>query len=191
MNAFQENIKDFVLNDPERFGIAVDVYESFGGIVDFMLKDVLVDMIESVKTKHNLPKLGLVDFGRQANNYWFRVELTDHYMLTMYSWKYFKTFELFLRDKDQGYDPNDGRHNKLREVIGAEQDFSVKAHENWFIVAIKNSKYELDIGGDYLDLFQVYDKRNGKSLRGRLCQNFSEKIGGTIARISQIVHEFG
>lgn len=186
MDPFQENIKDFVLNDRERFTIATSIYESFGEILDYMLKDVLLGLIETAGTKLKL-NLQLREFGRQTNKYYVKINLTEEYHIHMESSYYFKTYVIYLRGSEQGYNPNNSRHLELRNLLKTDNGLkNIYIENDWTIGGIRNQTSELDTGRSPIDLYRVY--KNEDALRDRLFSRFTEIIGPILIKLHALIN---
>ncbi|MDY6895612.1 MAG: hypothetical protein SVO01_09395 [Thermotogota bacterium] len=182
--AKKELIKDFILKDKERFSLAEDIYDNMKSIAEDMFREISKKQIEFINKRNNwdltFSHVSSDDTWFKVNDCGMRVYVNPHIYLQFHSWYFFKTYEMVIRAAENGFDPQNEDHLQLRNRIKIE--FSEIFFENsWVIAGLRNYDYELNIGGQYRDLFDVY--KNENNLRTMLCENFESRFKTQIEKI--------
>ena len=81
----------------------------------------------------------------------------------------------------KAFDKQNKVHGKLRDLL--KNLWPDSNESDWYIIGIKNSTYEMNIGDDYKDLFSVY---SSEDFTASLCENFNKIFGPKIVQVIKI-----
>ncbi len=176
-------IKEFILQDEEKFALAEDIYNSFVKIAKSMLEEILQKIVNNINEKRNL-KLEPENLYTLANSYGFDIKINNEYFLRIDSSYYFKTYLFRILHRSGKFDSNNEQMVQFRDSLKSE--FPKCSEGDWFILSVQFSDYESNIGNKYLDLFNIY--KNKDKSQDNLCDRFNEIFGEKISKIVNIIN---
>jgi hypothetical protein len=151
-------IKEFLLADRKRFSLALDIYENFGKITDF-LKNRIYSLLEK-EIKEEIPNAKITCHTWYANNQYIDINYDDELKIQIQFWNYFKSPGLTISKLD----------SENAAMITTKLANSIFQNDH---VWVNLTNYNFNVINDLLDMYDLYCKPD---LQEGLINSFKEHV---------------
>jgi hypothetical protein len=172
MNKF-EIIRDYVLENRERFSLATDIYDNFHNI-KLHLADAIYSTLEK-ELKSLIPVAETRPYGLYANNQYLDAIYSDRLKVQVEFWNFFKS--PCLKVSQVNSDESEVLIQKIDDCLSQSDD----------VVRINLSKYNFNKVSNTLELYDLYKNQN---LKQELIENFKTHVLVPIKSVFDIFDDF-